>query len=219
MENIKYEVHTHSAPAFGGTRKSNRTTLAIRAMGGTGNVLFEIASGSAIAARYTLDACLDSDSRWYPLASELAPMLNNVPTPCPKDVQERIATGDRIDLTNHCCVFEDFTVTPYGGNELSKAFNRLFHQSTKSLEDLFGPEEQRRGDVYYLNSHLQSWRYIRLGPRGTELRLKQQVIINARRRLEDLAPGSTHVAIHLRVMDASGPHHLYNFPGPKYFQA
>ena len=62
-------------------------TLAIGAMGGTGNVLFEIASGSAIAARYELDACLDSSSRWYPLASELAPMLNHVPEPCPDDIQ------------------------------------------------------------------------------------------------------------------------------------
>ena len=188
-------------------------------MGGTGNVLFEIASGSAIAARYKLDVCLDSDSRWYPLASELAPMLNNVPAPCPKDIQERIASGDRIDLTNHCCVFEDFTVTPYGGNELSKAFNRLFRRRTMSLANLFGPEKQRRGDLYYLNSHLQSWRYMRLGPRVTELRLTQNVTMNARRRLEDIAPASKHVALHLRVMDASGPHHLYNFPGSKYFQA
>ena len=87
-----------------------------------------------------------------------------------------------------------------------------------SLEDLFGREKQRKGDVYYLDSYVQSWRYMRLGPRGTELRLKQQVIMNARKRLEDLAPGSIHVALHLRVMDASGPKHLYNFPGPKYFQ-
>ena len=87
-----------------------------------------------------------------------------------------------------------------------------------SLEGLFGPEKQRKGDVYYLDSYVQSWRYMRLGPRGTELRLKQQVIMNARKRLDDLAPGSTHVALHLRITDASGPKFFYNFPGPKYFQ-
>ena len=94
----------------------------------------------------------------------------------------------------------------------------LHLQKRMSLEDLFGPEKQQKGDVYYLESYVQSWRYMRLGPRGTELRLKQRVIKNARRRLEDLAPGFIHVALHLRVMDASGPHHIYNFPGPKYFQ-
>ena len=126
--------------------------------------------------------------------------------------------GDRIDLTNHCCVFEDFAATPHGGKVQNKSSNPLLHQRTMSLEDLFGREKQQKGDVYYLESNVQSWRYMRLGPRGTELRLKQQVIMNARKRLEDLAPGSTHVALHLRVTDASGPHHLYNFPGPKYFQ-
>ena len=168
-----------------------------------------------------LDACLDSNSQWYPMVCQLAPMLNNIPVPCPKNIQKKIAAGDRIDLTNHCCVFEDFTahfITNPGGNMLSKALNLPVRQRTISLEDLFGPEKQQKGDVYYLNSYIQSWRYMRLGPRGTELRLKQQVIMNARKRLEDLAPGSIHVALHLRVMDASGPKHLYNFPGPKYFQ-
>ena len=152
------------------------------------------------------------------MASELIPVLNNVLMPCPKDIQERIAAGDRMDLTNHCCVFEDFVATPYGGNIWTKSFNCLFRQKTMGLEDLFGPEKQRKGDVYYLDSYVQSWRYMRLGPRGTELRLKQQVMMNARKRLEDLAPGSTHVALHLRVTDASGPKFFYNFPGPKYFQ-
>ena len=67
-------------------------------------------------------------------------------------VQARIDAGDRIDMTNHCCVFEDFSATPHGGaNELSKAFNRLFRQTTLSLEDLSGRgRERQRGDLYYL---------------------------------------------------------------------
>ena len=165
-----------------------------------------------------LDVCFDPDSRWYPLANELVPMLNNVPMPCSKGIREKILEGDRIDLTNHCCVFEDFAATPHGGHVQNKSFNPLFHQKTMSLEDLFGREKQQKGDVYYLDSYVQSWRYMRLGPRGTELRLKERVIMNAKRRLEDLAPGCIHVALHLRVKDASGPQHAYNFPGPKYFQ-
>ena len=60
---------------------------------------------------------------------------------------------------------------------------------------------------------------MRLGPEEAALRLKRHVVMSARRGLEDLAPGRKHVAVHLRVMDASGPQHLYNYPGPKYFQA
>ena len=59
---------------------------------------------------------------------------------------------------------------------------------------------------------------MRLGPEEAALRLKRHVVMSARRRLEELAPGRKHVAVHLRVMDASGPRHLYNYPGPKYFQ-
>ena len=60
------------------------------------------------------------------MASELVPMLNNVPKPCPKDIQRRIVAGDRMDLTNHCCVFEDFAVTR--GNMWTKFFKTLFRQ-------------------------------------------------------------------------------------------
>ena len=165
-----------------------------------------------------LDVCLDTNSPSYPLASELMPMLNNVPMPCPKGILEKIVAGDRIDLTNHCCVFEDFAVTPHGGSVRNKSLNPLFHQRTISLDDLFGQEKQQKGEVYYLDSFVQSWRYMRLGPKGTELKLKEHVIMNAKMRLEDLAPGCIHVALHLRVKDASGPQHAYNFPGPKYFQ-
>ena len=49
-----------------------------------------------------LDVCIDTDSRWYPLASELVPMLNKVPKLCPKDIQRRIVAGDRMYLTHHC---------------------------------------------------------------------------------------------------------------------
>ena len=60
-----------------------------------------------------LDVCLDTDSPSYPFASELVPILTNIPMPCPKGIQERIVAGDRINLTNHCCVFEDFAATPH----------------------------------------------------------------------------------------------------------
>ena len=187
-------------------------------MGGTGNVLFELASGVAIAAHYNLAVCLDSGSRWFPLVSEVAALLNHVPEGCPGRTQARIDAGDRVDITNHCCVFEDFTVTPHGPDELVKAFNRFFRRSTLSLEDLFDRQRGRHGDLYYLHSHLQSWKYFRLGPGEEELRLKGDVILSARRRLESLAPGHERVAVHLRVMDASGPQHLYNYPGALYFQ-
>ena len=72
-----------------------------------------------------LDVCLDTNSPSYPLASELMPMLNNVPMPCPKGILEKIVAGDRIDLTNHCCVFEDFAVHRY---MWTKFFKTLFRQ-------------------------------------------------------------------------------------------
>ena len=68
-----------------------------------------------------LDVCLDPSSPSYSLARELMPMLNNVPMPCPKGILEKIVAGDRIDLTNHCCVFEDFVATPHGGNVRNKS--------------------------------------------------------------------------------------------------
>ena len=187
-------------------------------MGGTGNILFELASGVAIAAHYRLNVCLDSSSHWYPLVSEVATLVNDVPEQCPGRTQARIDTGDRVDITNHCCVFEDFTVTPNSPNVRLKAFNRFFRQSTLSLEDLFNRQRGQHGDLYYLHSYLQSWKYFRLGPGKEEMRLKEDVILSAKRRLESLAPNHTRVAVHLRITDASGPQHIYNYPGPLYFQ-
>ena len=97
-----------------------------------------------------LDTCLDTDSQWYSLASELVPILNTIPMPCPKGIQERIVAGDRIDLTNHCCVFEDFAATPHGGNVQNKFFNPLFHQRKMIL-----PKGERQKEATIRLEHIR----------------------------------------------------------------
>lgn len=163
----------------------------------TGNVLFEIASGAAIAEHYKLNMCLDSSTKNYHLVKEVAPVLDNVPEACSINIHIQMAMGNKIELFNHCCVFEDFTV-----------------RSQMSLNDLFGkPWNQQEEPIYYLRSYLQSWKYLKMGPKESELRLKQWVKSDAREKLENMFPGHKRVAVHLRVKGASDPRHFFNFPG------
>ena len=169
--------------------------------GRTGNALFEIASGVAIAAHYKLDVCLYNLDHY--IESEVLPLLERVPETCSDFVLKRMKFGDKVDISNHCCVFEDFSVS---GNE-----------KRMSLMELFG-NGLGNGKIYNLVSYLQSWKYLQLAPKMAEIHLKQQVISSARKYLETIVPQNKRVAIHLRLTDASGPQHMYNFPGPEYFQ-
>ena len=189
-------------------RKRNRT-LAIYVNGRTGNALFEIASTVAIATNYNLDVCLDNIDHY--VASEVLPLLTNVPDICPDHIQERMIMGDKIDIANHCCVFEDFYVSPNG--------KRSANPKRMSLEDLFGKEQEGKGQIYSIHSYLQSWKYLHLAEKKAEVHLKQHFLSSARKYLENIVPDLKRVALHLRVADASGPQHIYNFPGPEYFHA
>ena len=48
--------------------------------------------------------------------------------------------------------------------------------------------------------------------------MKPAIVSNARKTLENFVPNCKKVAIHLRILDASGPEEIYNFPGAEYFQ-
>ena len=180
----------------------------------TGNNLFQLASGLAIAAHYQFDLCLD---RVYPAVSKIAPLVNMVPKTCSSDIMRRIKEGDVISIYNSCCVFEDFYVQKGGkwqGNPekwTKKIAIRL------SLSDLFGHLRGKLGDLYHMRGYRESWRYLDLGPKESRLQLQRPVWLSARERLEHLFPGGKHVAVHLRVGDASSPYFIYNFPGPNYF--
>ena len=129
--------------------------------------------------------------------------VNNLPKVCPYHVQQKVAKGETIELTNHCCVYEDFKVTNC--------------ETSKSIEELFGKQENTIGQIYNLLSFLQSWKYVKLAPKIAEIRLNQQVISSARTYLENIVPNQKLVAVHMRVLDASGQNEIFNFPGPEYF--
>ena len=175
--------------------------------------MFEIASSVAIAAHYKLDVCLDSTSGYYHIVQEIALLLNIlVPKACSSDHLRRIKVGDIIGVYNHAYVFEDFYVNHGHGGTLSQA-----NGTRMSLEDLFGLQRERLGDLYYLKGYRSSWKYLTLGSKIAEVTLKKQVFLSARESLKKLVPKHHRVAIHLRVGDASDPRHLYNFPGSEYF--
>ena len=142
---------------------------------------------------------------------EVLDFVNNIPDPCPRDMREKIDKGDTIVMSNHCCVFEDFNVTTKVG-DMRTSGTRI------SLEDLFGKEKNKNEEIYSLQSFLQSWKYLKLAPEITEIQLKQEIVSSAKKYLKNIVPNEKRVAIHMRVLDASGPKEIFNFPGPEYFQ-
>ena len=189
--------------------------LSMALWGRTGNILFQLASGLSIAANYQFDLCLD---RVYPLLGKIAPLLNMVPKTCPSNIMRRLNEGDFISIYNDCCVFEDFYVQKGGKWQEGKPRILIKKGGIRlSLSDLFGNLRGKLGDLYHMIGYRESWRYLVLGPERSIMRLQRQVWLSARGRIERLFPGGKHVAIHLRVGDASNPNHVYNFPGPKYF--
>ena len=142
---------------------------------------------------------------------EVLDFVNNIPDPCPRDMREKIDKGDTIVMSNHCCVFEDFNVTTKAG-DMRTSGTRI------SLEDLFGKEKNKNEEIYSLQSFLQSWKYLKLAPEITEIQLNQEIVSSAKKYLENIVPNEKRVAIHMRVLDASGPKEIFNFPGPEYFQ-
>lgn len=135
---------------------------------------------------------------------EVLDFVNNVPEACPEYIQKKLKMGDKIEMSNHCCVFEDFNVST--------------SETKMSLQDLFGKRRNQNEQIFSLQSFLQSWKYLKLAPEMTEIRLNQQIISSARKYLENIVPNQKRVAVHLRVLDASGPNEIFNFPGPEYFQ-
>ena len=215
---------TTTAPVVNTTvhSRNKNISLALTLGGRTGNVLFEMASGIAIAAHYNLDLCVDPSLRSAPGAygtvMEIAPLLNNVPKKCPGNIQKSLESGKKINLFNRCCVFEDFYST-HGAFLWSQIVrtHSLSKTTKMGLEDLFGQPREKLGDLYHLHGFRQSWKYLEMGPKETELRLKKEVILEARKKLESLAPFRKRVAIHLRVTDASKAGSIFHFPGPEYF--
>ena len=203
------------------TSLRKRNTLAVAINGHLGNALFEIASAVAIAAHYNLSVCLhDHVNHYVVIASDVQSLLANVPEVCPEHIQKRMNMGDQVHIYNHCCVFEDFFVSPYHKGKKSFLFGRYGGRTDRtrmSLKDLFPRGQEEDGKIYSLYSFLQSWKYLQLAPKMAEVRLKPGVISNARKYLENIAPNQKRVALHLRVGDASGPNHIYNFPGKEYF--
>ena len=148
---------------------------------------------------------------------EIAPLLNKVPKRCPTNIQKLLESGEKVNLFNGCCVFEDFFT--YYGNFSWRAWGR-FHekslsQTTKmSLDALFGRSQDTHGNLYHLHGFRQSWKYLEFGGGEGVFHLRDHVILEASESLEVIAPSGKRVAIHLRVMDASRAKTLYHFPGP-----
>ena len=148
-------------------------------------------------------------------------MLTNVPDICPHDIQRRLVMGDKIYISNRCCVFEDFYVNPFFGIyfwNICPIYMQFLCGKRMSLEALFGKEQERNGQIYSIHSYLQSWKYLHLAKNWAEVHLNPHFISSARKYLKNIAPDHKRVALHLRVADASGPQHIYNFPGPEYFR-
>ena len=145
---------------------------------------------------------------------EMAPLLSKVPKRCPMDIQKLLDSGEKVNLFNRCCVFEDFFT--YTGNFSWRTWG-YFHekplsQTTKmSLDDLFGRPKDTHGNLYHLHCFRQSWKYLELGGGEGVFHLRDQVILEAR---ESLAPSGKRVAIHLRVTDSSKANGEFHFPGP-----
>ena len=99
-------------PILNTTGGNNRNiTLAVTVGGRTGNVLFAVGSAIAMAAHYNLNLCINRRSPSYQIVLEVAPLLNIVTKTCLNPVQKSLNLGGKVNLYNHCCVFEDFYVT------------------------------------------------------------------------------------------------------------
>ena len=187
-------------PILNTTGRNHRNiTLAVTLGARTGNVLFQLGSAIAIAAHYNLNLCINRRSESYQIVLDMAPLLNIVFVTCPKPVQKSLDLGNKVNLYNHCCVFEDFYVT-HGKFSKSKS---LSMGKMMSLTKLFGQQQEKIGDLFDLYGFRQSWKYLTIGPKITELRLKKKVVDDARKKLESLGHVHKRVAIHLRVTDAS----------------
>ena len=133
------------------------------------------------------------------------------------DIQKLLESGEKVNLFNRCCVYEDFFT--YTGNFSWRAWG-YFHeksllQTTKmSLDDLFGWPQDTRGNLYHLHGFRQSWKYLELGGGEGVFHLRNHVILEARESLEEIARSTKRVAIHLRVTDSSKADGEFHFPGP-----
>ena len=192
--------------------RNSTLILAIWLGGRTGNILFEIASGLAIAARYNLDVCAESGH--YHILQQLTQLLNIGLRTCSSNILRRIKEGDMISAYNHAYVFEDFYVNRDHGGSYSQG-----NGTRMSLDELFGSQREKLGDLIYLSGYRSSWKYLKLGSYNeAEMALTKEVFWSARAILEKMFPNVKRVAVHLRVGDASNPSHLYNFPGPEYIR-
>ena len=151
-----------------------------------------------------MNACIDNfDNQLDNDTKEALTLFNNIPEYCPGHIKKIFKTGDIIQIANRCCVFEDFNVSSTG--------------TIMSLEELFRQEKNYNQEIYSLQSFLQSWKYLQLAPKTAEVHLKPAIVSNARKTLENFVPNCKKVAIHLRILDASGPEEIYNFPGAEFF--
>ena len=150
------------------TTKGNNSniTIAVTLGGRTGNVLFGIGSGIAIAAHYNLNLCVNQASPSFQIVREIAPLLNMVPKTCPKAIQKSLELGNKVNLYNHCCAFEDFYVTR---GKYSKS-ESLASGKMMSLDKLFGWHQQQQeklGNIFDLHGSRQSWKYLKIGSKSS----------------------------------------------------
>ena len=196
-------------------RNNRNITLAVTLRGRTGNVLFQVGSAVAIAARYNLNLCIDRMSPTYNIFLEMEPLLNIIPKTCSNYIQKLLKYGNKINLYNRCLAFDDDFYLTHGNFSRQKS---LLRGKLIGLDKLFCQHHQDKlSHLFDLRGWRQSWKYLKIGPRVKQLRLKNKVILDARKKLERLGHIHKRVAIHLRVTDASlGPGR--NFPGQQYFK-
>ena len=194
--------------------KHRNITLAIKLGGRMGNVLFGVESGLAIAAHYGLNLCVNGMSPAYKIFLDMAPLLNIIPKTCSNQIQKSLQFGHKINVYGHSCFGFQYVSVTHGNFSKKKS---LLKEKMMTLSKVFGQQPKEKVNLVELHFLRHDWKYLKIGPKKPELRLKNKVISDAKKKLYSFGHIHKRVAIHLRVGDLS-QRSKQNFPGPQYFQ-